>query len=113
MFKSDLVRKVAKETRLSQHIVSDVLGASHDAIRDALKRGQEVQLPCFGTFYTRQRPEGTIQSFGTKKMVRVPAMRVAAFRVGDVLKRSVRKQPEAESFLRWSQHLPGTDKTLA
>jgi nucleoid DNA-binding protein len=53
MYKTELIRKVAKETRLSQRIVSDVLEASRDAIREALSGGQEVQLPGFGTFYTR------------------------------------------------------------
>jgi DNA-binding protein HU-beta len=91
MFKTEFIRRVAKETRLSQRVVADVLGASHSVIQQVLSQGQEVKLPGFGTFYTRERPEGRLQQFGTKKMVRVPAVRVAAFRVGDVLKRGVRK----------------------
>jgi DNA-binding protein HU-beta len=92
MFKTELIRQVAKETRLSRRIVADVLDASYGAIREALRHGQEVQLPGFGTFYTRERPGGTIRRFGAKETVRVPARRVAAFRVGAVLKRAVRKE---------------------
>ena len=92
MYKTDLIRRIAKDTRLSQRIVSDVLQCSQAAIRDALSCGQEVQLPGFGTFYTRQRQEAEVRHIKTGKAMRVPAMRVAAFRVGEVLKRAVRKQ---------------------
>ena len=98
MFKSELIRRVAKETRLSRRLVAAVLDAGQAAIQQALSQGQEVQLPGFGTFYTRERPEGSIQRFGTKKRVRVPARRVAAFRVGDVLKRSVLKEKRRRLF---------------
>ena len=98
MYKTDIIGKVAKETRLSQRIVGDVLNASHTVIQEALGRGQEVQFPGFGTFYTRQRPEGQIHSVKDQKMVKVPAMRVAAFRVGDVLKRAVRKKKQKRLF---------------
>jgi DNA-binding protein HU-beta len=92
MFKTELIGQVAKETRLSRRVVADVLEASQAAIRGALGRGQEVQLPGFGTFYTRERPEGTVRRFGAAETVHVPARRVAAFRVGEVLKRAVRKE---------------------
>jgi DNA-binding protein HU-beta len=100
MFKTELIRQVAKETRLSRRIVADVLGASHVAIQDALRRGQEVQLPGFGTFYTRERPEGIVRRFGTEETVRVPARRVAGFRAGEVLKRAVRKERKRRRLFR-------------
>ena len=43
-----------------------------------------------GTFYSKERQEGQVKHITSGKMVIYPARRVAAFRVGEVLKRAVR-----------------------
>ncbi len=91
MYKTDLVRKVAKETRLSQRIVSDVVTESLAAITEALSRGQDVVLPGFGTFYTKERKEGQVQHIRTREAITIPAMRQADFRAGELLRRAVRR----------------------
>ena len=95
MYKTDLVQRVAKETRLSQRIVHDVLTESLATITEALRRGQEVTLPGFGTFYTKERQPGQVRHIRTGEVLELPAMRQAAFRVGDVLRRAVRRQLRA------------------
>jgi DNA-binding protein HU-beta len=85
MYKTALVRRVARETGVSQRVVRQVVGASLDTIEAALTTGDRVTLPGFGTFYTSQRRGGRIRSVRTGRQVEVPARRVAAFRVGDVL----------------------------
>src|SRR4051794_16498473 len=90
MYKTDIIKRVARETRLSQRIVSDVIEASHRLIEQTLRAGQTVTFPGFGTFYTRDRQAGQVRDVRTSKMVSYPARTVAAFRVGDVLKRAVR-----------------------
>ncbi len=97
MYKTDLVRKVAKETRLSQRIVSDVVTESLAAITETLSRGQDVVLPGFGTFYTKERKEGQVQHIRTRELIAIPAMRQADFRVGELLRRAVRKAPRQRS----------------
>lgn len=89
LYTTQLVRRVAKETGLSQRVVRQVLGASLHAIEAALTEGERVTLPGFGTFYTSQRQAGRVRSIRTGRQVEVPARRVAAFRVGEVLKRAV------------------------
>ena len=89
MHKTDIVKRVAKETRLSQQIVADVLNASHRVIEETLRGGEAVTFPGFGTFYTRTRRAGRVRSIRTGQAVEVPARTVAGFRVGDVLKRAV------------------------
>ena len=91
MYKTDLVRKVAKETRLSQRIVGDVLTESLAQIAEALSRGQSVVLPGFGTFYTKDRKEGHVQHIRTREVIAIPAMRQADFRVGELLRQAVRR----------------------
>ena len=92
MYKTELIRRVARETRLSQRVVSDVVGTTQRLIEETLRAGQSVTVPGFGTFYTRKRPAGHIKHIRTGKLISVPARRVAAFRVGAILKRAVTDQ---------------------
>ncbi len=93
MYKTDIVRKVAKETRLSQRIVDDVLTETLDTITQSLRDGQTVVLPGFGTFYTKERKPSTVKHIRTAEVIDIPAMRQADFRVGELLRRAVRKAP--------------------
>ncbi len=86
------MRRVARETRLHQGFVGDVLTATLQTITDALARGERVTLPGFGTFYTADRQESTVRNIRTGEEMWVPARRVAAFRVGELLKTAVRKK---------------------
>ena len=90
MYKTELIKRVSRETRLSQRIVADVIAASHRLIEQALREGQSMTFPGFGTFYTRDKQAGQVRDVRTGEIVSYEARRVAAFRVGDVLKRAVR-----------------------
>ena len=91
MYKTDLVRKVAKETRLSQRVVNDVVTESLAAIIEALSRGQDVVLLGFGRFYTKQRSASQVRHIRTGEVLNIPAMRQADFRVGELLRQAMRK----------------------
>ena len=90
MYKNEIVRNVAQETRLSQRAVRDALNSMVNVVSQALVEGKTVTLPGFGTFYTSNRGEGTVKHIRTGEQITVPARRVAAFRVGELLKQSVR-----------------------
>jgi DNA-binding protein HU-beta len=89
MYTTELVRRIARETGLSQRVVAQVLRTTLAAIQEGLATGEPVTFPGFGTFYTSQRHAGRVRSVRTGRQVDVPARRVAAFRVGAVLKRAV------------------------
>ena len=93
MYKTDLIRRVAKETRLSQRIVDDVVSESLERITQALRDGQSVVLPGFGMFYTKERKAGTVRHIRIGESLEIPAMRQAALRTGELLRRAVRKAP--------------------
>ena len=97
MYKTALIRRVAKETRLSHRIVDDVVSESLEAITQALRDGQTAVLPGFGTFYTKERKAGTVRHIRTGEPLAIPAMRQADFRVGELLRRAVRKAPRQRS----------------
>ena len=89
IFTAILVRRVAQQTGLSQAVVRQVLGASLESVQAALAAGRQVALPGFGTFCTAEREAVRVRSVRDGRQVTVPARRVAAFRVGEVLKRAV------------------------
>ena len=89
IFTATLVRRVAQQTGLSQAVVRQVLSASFATVQAALVAGERVTLPGFGTFYTSARQAARVRSVRDGRQVAIPARRVAAFRVGDVLKRAV------------------------
>jgi len=78
---------------LSHRIVDDVVRAGLEAITQALRDGQTVVLPGFGTFYTRERKAGTVRHIRTGEPLAIPTLRQADFRVGELLRRAVRKAP--------------------
>ena len=90
MYKTELIRRISRETRLTQRIVSDVLNHSLRLIEQSLREGQTITFPGFGTFLTRERGEGQVKDVRTGQLVIYPARRVAGFKVGEVLKRAVR-----------------------
>ena len=89
MHKSEMVRRVAAQTRLSQQVVLDVVNASHQLIEETLRSDESMTVPGFGTFYPNKCQEGTIRDVRTGEMVSFPARNVAVFRAGDVSKRAV------------------------
>ena len=93
MYKTDIVRKVAKETRLSQRIVADVLSETLATITQSLRDGETVVLPGFGAFYTKERQPSTVRHIRTGAGIDIPALRQADFRVGELLRQAVRKAP--------------------
>jgi len=90
MFKTDIAKRAAGDTRLSQRVVSDVIGAALKLIEQSLKEGKTVTFPGFGTFYTRGKQAGQARNFQTDELMTYPARRQAAFRPGEILKRAVR-----------------------
>lgn len=89
IFTATLVRRVAQQTGLSQAVVRQVLGASLESVQATLAAGEQVTLPGFGTFYTSSRQAARVRSVRDGRQMMIPARRVAAFRVGEVLKRAV------------------------
>jgi DNA-binding protein HU-beta len=99
VYKNELIREVSNETHLSERFIGQVLTASLTVITQTLKKGEDVRLPGFGVFYTRLQPAGKVKSIRTGKTVDIPARRVAAFRVGRLLKQAVIRKPKKERAL--------------
>lgn len=86
-----LLKEITRVVKLSQPVVSQVLDGYTKAVTHGLSEGHRIRLIGFGSFYTRERGASTVRDFKTGGTRKVPTRRVAALRVGDLLKRAVAK----------------------
>lgn len=73
MYTTELVRRVAQETGLSQSVVKQISASSLRTIEATLAAGERVTLLGFGTFYTSRRQAVRVRSVRTGRPVEVPA----------------------------------------
>jgi DNA-binding protein HU-beta len=89
MNKKQLIEQMVEHTDSPKGEAEKHLEAFTTAVSQALKAGEEVQLPGFGKFYVREQKarEGRNPQSGEK--MNIPASKVPAFRPGKSLKESV------------------------
>jgi len=87
--KAELIDALADDVDLSKRQLGEIVDLVLDAIRDALVKGEKVQLIPFGSFVVkeRQKREGRNPKTGAKLMI--PARRVPAFTAGKGLRDAV------------------------
>ncbi len=90
MNKSELIAAVAAEANLSKKDADAAVSAVFDAVTDALKKGDKVQLVGFGTFEVRERAAKQGRNPKTGASMTIPASKVPAFKAGKALKDSVK-----------------------
>lgn len=86
MNKTELIAAVAEKTGLSKKDADAAIGATVDAIADALKAGDKVALVGFGTFEVRERAERMGKNPQTGAAIKIAASKVPAFKAGKALK---------------------------
>ena len=91
MNKTQLIEKIAKDAKLSKVDSKKALDATMKAIKDALKKGDKVQLIGFGTFSVAKRPARQGINPATKAKIKIAAQKVAKFKPGAELAKVVNK----------------------
>ena len=91
MNKTELIAAVAEKTALSKKDSEKAVAAFVDAVTEALKSGDKVQLVGFGTFEVRERSERKGRNPQTKKEIIIPASKLPVFKAGKALKDAVAK----------------------
>lgn len=91
MNKSELIKRMAEDNRLSQKENEKSLNSFIKIIEESLKNGERVQIMGFGTYETRERSERKGKNPRTKEEITIPASRVPVFRSGKILKEKVKK----------------------
>ena len=91
MNKAELINAVAAAAEVSKKDAEAVLTATLDAITDALKEGDKVQLVGFGSFEVKKRAARIGRNPKTKESIQIPASVVPVFKAGKALKDAVAK----------------------
>ena len=86
MNKAELINAVSEAAEVSKKDAEAVITATFDAITDALKEGEKVQLVGFGSFEVKKRAARVGRNPKTKEPIEIPASTVPVFKAGKVLK---------------------------
>lgn len=89
MNKHDLTKVISNETGLTQKDSNAFIDAMINAVTEALKKGEEVQLVGFGKWSVKNRAERKGINPQTQAEITIPAKKVPSFKCGKELKTAV------------------------
>ncbi len=92
MHKEAFIKHLAKKNRRPQEHYRAALNEILADIQEQLAQGKQITFTGFGSFYTRTHKGGKGFNFKTKKPMEYKAVRLAAFKVGALLKQAVRRK---------------------
>ncbi len=88
--KGDLVEAVAKKAGISKKAAGEAVNAVVGFVVSALKQGDKVTIPGFGTFSVAERAARTGRNPKTREAIKIPAKKVPKFKAGKGLKEAVK-----------------------
>ncbi|MFQ6109116.1 MAG: HU family DNA-binding protein [Candidatus Aminicenantales bacterium] len=91
MIKADLVNKIAKQMNISKQEAETGVNLFFHTIKEALMRGEEIELRGFGSFRFRQRGARAGRNPRTGEPVKVPAKKVLYFKPSKLLKNMINR----------------------
>lgn len=86
MIKQDIVNAVSEQTGLTKIKAEMAVESLLDAMKQALKRGQRIELRGFGVFYVRPRKRGVGRNPKTGDVVPIPEGKTIRFKAGKELR---------------------------
>jgi DNA-binding protein HU-beta len=89
MNKSELIAKVANDTKLTRGEAEEIVQSTIENIITALRQGDDVRLMGFGVFTVTRRKGGEARNPKTGKIIKMPASKRARFKPGKLLKEAV------------------------
>jgi len=89
MNKSDLVAAAAEKADLPKGTVDKALAGIIDSIKDALVKGETIQLIGFGSFEVTERAAKKGFNPKTKQAIDIAASKAVRFKAGSALKDAV------------------------
>ena len=82
MIKADIVNKVAETSEISRVKAAQAVDTVIEGLRNALARGQRIELRGFGVFVVKPRKRGVGRNPRTGKEVPIPAGKTIRFKPG-------------------------------
>jgi len=91
MTKQDLVNAAAQKAGVTKKDAQAVLDAILEAVTKSLKKGENVTITGFGTFRVSKRAARSgVNPRNPGQKIKIPAMKLPAFKAGKSLKDAVR-----------------------
>jgi DNA-binding protein HU-beta len=89
MNKKQFIEQMVEHTDSPKGEARKHLEAFTKAVSEALKAGEEVQLPGFGKFYVREQKAREGRNPQTGESMQIEARKVPAFKAGKAFKESI------------------------
>lgn len=89
MNKTELIKKIAEGSQLTQAQAKAALEATTAAIQEVLVAGDSVALLGFGTFSVNERPAREGINPATKEKITIAAKKVAKFKASSALEAAI------------------------
>jgi len=87
--KADMIEQIAQAAEVSKSAAERAIDALVGAVKTSLKKGDEVTLVGFGTFYVGKRQARTGRNPRTGATLEIAATKVPKFRAGKALKDAI------------------------
>ena len=91
MIKADLISKISKEMDISRQEAENGVNLFFQTMKEALLRGEEIELRGFGSFRFRNRGSRSGRNPRTGERVEVPPKKVLYFKPSKLLKELINK----------------------
>jgi len=88
VIKLDIINRVANKTGVPKIKAEIAVEALFDAMKEALKRGERIELRGFGVFVVKPRKRGIGRNPRTGQEVAIPAGKTIRFKPGKELQQS-------------------------
>ncbi len=86
MNKNDLASAMAEDAGITKSSAIKALDAMTNAIKSALRAGDKVSVPGFGTFQAKHRSARMGRNPATGESIKIPASNSPSFKAGKALK---------------------------
>ncbi len=86
MNKTELAAAIAEKAELSKKDAEAALNAMMEAVGEALKKGDKIQLIGFGSFEVKERAARVGRNPKTLEEIKIPASKYPVFKAGKALK---------------------------
>ena len=100
MTKAELVEEVSRVSDLTKKHSELIVDTVFQTIKDALHRGEKIELRGFGSFRLRRREPRKGRNPKTGDKVDVPPKKVPYFKPGKELKDLINRLPDSEAPVR-------------
>jgi DNA-binding protein HU-beta len=86
MVKADIINRVSSEASITKVKAVEAVEALLDAMKEAMRRGERIELRGFGVFQVKPRKKGIGRNPRTGREVRIPPGKTVRFKPGKNLR---------------------------